>query len=420
MLRKALPSFRAGYLTKIRRTFFSTTTCRFSGRASLEESVLKALDSSTPLDAYPILQQICKIGNIVPANIMKRLYDFAATSPNPFHIHLFSSLVTVSAVGRHHFLPNLERVIKLQLAQKNFEACISLIQEVEIVNGGAIVLSYETLEALIVAAKYSGDAEFALHALKLINENYQNIFARTWGLVFQLVLDTRDYEGLKYIYKSALVPGLLVLDDASYLRMASIASQHGDLRMCEWSSLRMRRRQRALQLGVASDSLKLYIYLIESAASSSMKNTDNKFAARFQAVCRYLVRLGPLAGQVSPKDLPLSVQALIESKENSKQLAEIFETICKDQSVNGKVRTLIFNLLLSADIARSSDPLSSLQLARAAGADGVDFDEESILLLMEVAQRSNAGRKAFEALIKQNPTPRVLHRARLLAGRSST
>lgn len=420
MLRKALPSNGAFLLTKHSRSFRFAETLRFLDRPSLEKTVSEALDSSTPLNAYPILQQMCRDGNTVPPHIMKRLYDDAAASSNPLHTHLFSSLVTVSFVGRQHFLPNFERVIKLQLAQQNFEACISLIQEVEIVNSGAIVLSYETLEALIVAAKYNGDTEFALHALKLMNDNYQKVYARTWGLAFQLVLDTRDYEGLKYIHKSALVPGLLVPDDASYLRMASIASQNGDLRMCEWSSLRMRRRQRALQTGDASDSLKLYIYLIESAASSSISNTDNKLAASFQAVCRYLVRLGPLASQVSPKDLPLSIQAVVKSEEHNKQLAEIFQTICRDHSVSREVRTLILNLLLSADIARSSDPLSSMQLARSARADDVDFDEESILLLMEVAQRGNAGPKAMEALVKQNPTPRVLHRAKLLAENSPT
>lgn len=393
-----------------RRYLAARPFCQASSGASQlpdEKRVIELLGSPEPLNAYPLIKAICDSGKVIPSAIMSHFYDVVKATGNPFHTDLFARLVTVNQVGPENFTSNVDRVIHLYLQQLNWEMCIAFIREVELANKGEHAFSYDTLESILISAKWHNDIEIAFQVVQIIHGTYPNVYGRTWGLLAQLSLDTEDYECLKWLHKVALVPGLLVLDDASYMRLARIAALNGDLRMCEWAALRMRRRQRALNTGSPTDSLQLYIYLIEAASRSSVANGGK--SASIKAVCRYLVRLGEMAPNVSICDLPQTVAALVESESNDKYVRELFDTICHDATVDSGVKTLIFNLLLAAKASSPNTTMNEItDIVRGGGAHmGIDLNEDSVVCLLDLAKRFQSGRDTYEAIAAQCSTPRV-------------
>jgi len=357
----------------------------------------------------------------IPPSIISLFYDLCVADASPLAPYFFSQLVTVDQVGVRHFALNCERLVKLLLARDNYEMCIAFIRDIELANKGELALSYDTLEALLIAAKWHKDVDIALQVMQILVGSHSNVYARTWGLFVQLGLETRSYDALKWAHKTALIPGLLVLDDASYLRLAQIAAQNGDLRLCEWSSLRMRRRQRALGSQTTSeDSFQLYVCLIEAAAKNStnpaaMEDSSTDQWVSFHTVCRYLVRLGPLANKVSVSDLPMMVEALSSHPGRLKILTEIYFELTSedtaDQGAHDAVKTLIFNLLLHVLLKTAP-----LEAARAFAFEGRDrligFNENSILNFIDLALRSGSDQKTLQALAIQCPTPKVMRRIR--------
>lgn len=381
-------------------------------RRAHSEAIPAAPLSSSVYEAWPLIRQRYlappKSGTVPPA-IVSEFYGICTRDPSPLAPFYFSQLVTVNRVGARHFAANCERLVKLLLARDCIESCIAFIREIELANKGNLELSYDTLEALLIAAKWHGDADIAHQAMQILVQQHQHVYARTWGLFMQLCLDTANYNTTKWCHKHALVPGFLVLDDASYLRLAQIAAQNGDLRLCEWSSLRMRRRQRALGSSSSSrDSLNLYICLIEAAARSD--------ETQITTVCRYVARLGALASEVSVGDLPQAVAALTEPQDLAVVL-EIFDEIA-DSEAHDAVKTLLFNLLLSALLAVSSSG-GQLAPARAFAVEAreraIKFNEDSTLLLIELARRGGSDARTLEAIAMQCPSEKVLGRVRSIA-----
>lgn len=415
---------------------------RFIGSAGLTtrsnaltvQNVLDTLDTSDVLEAYPLVLALRDKHSAIPPSVMTKFYESVKrNSCNPLAIDCFTRLVTVQQVGPKHFSNNVERVISLYLENNSWEMCIAFIREIELANKGELVFSYETLESLLISAKWHNDPEIALQLVQIMQSTYPNVYGRTWGLLAQCLLANEDYNGLDWLHRTALIPGLLVLDDASYVKLAKVAATHGDLRLCEWAALRMRRRQRALKAPIDPRmSLQMYIYLIEAASSSaskraaleggqlspenehydnfnSAKNNNSHNFASIKAVCRYLVRLGRMASNVSVRDLPQTVQALASNESNDMYTRELFDTISNDSAVENHVKTLVFNLLLATKVLSSNTSIEDVvRIVQSGGADsGVELNEDSVICLLELASKFKTGDETLEAIAMQQRTPKV-------------
>lgn len=413
------------------------------------QNVLDTLDSTDVLEAYPMVLALRDKHSAIPPSVMTKFYEtIKRNNHNPLAVDCFARLVTVQQVGPKHFSSNVERVVNLYLENRSWEMCIAFIREVELANNGEHVFSYDTLESLLISAKWHNDPEIALQLVQIIQSTYPNVYGRTWGLLAQCLLANEDYNGLEWLHRTALIPGLLVLDDASYIRLAKVAAAHGDLRLCEWAALRMRRRQRALEAHIDPQmSLQLYIYLIEAASSSASKraalqegdqaaesdqvaesgqaaanehlplgssNQDqisgngHNFAS-IKAVCRYLVRLGRMASKVSVRDLPQTVNALASNESNDLYTRELFDTISQDSTVESDVKTLVFNLLLATKVLSTNTSIEDVvRIVQSGGADsGVELNEDSVISLLELASKFKTGDETLEAIAMQQRTPKV-------------
>lgn len=341
------------------------------------------------------------------------IYNLVKEERNPLLSHLFVH----SQVPRRKrpIKEHLERVLGLYIGQGDCESALAFLRDVEIANKGTIQIRYETLESLILAAKYQEDAVMAWQCAQIMSHLYPSgLYSRTWCLLLSVVLRQEHYEALCWIYKEACVPGYVILDDYSYLHMADIASKNGDLSLCRWAALKMRRRQRELSVVDPTSTLKLFIYLVEASASSARLNKDQDFTDQpapptIRAAFRFFIRLGDMAARVWAEQLPQMVLAL-KSPENQQYATAIFEKMCQDTNSNELIRTLLLNILLKA--VSTAEAHEILLLAQQTG---VRYNEETVLLLVRMAEKEYDSSK-IEQLVLQQPSSRVLNAASQAAG----
>ncbi|GMM50883.1 hypothetical protein DASB73_018410 [Starmerella bacillaris] len=379
---------------------------------SLAAQVAKTLEQKDVLKTYKLLHEYTQYSKPIPPNAMKSFYDVVKEKNDVFHTHLLSKFVTVEAVGEDDFIVYFNRLIQLYLMQGNYIHCLAFIRTVEYINKGEVSILYYGLEMLVKSAKYQNDIATAQEAVQVMVDNDSKINSRTWGMLLQLALDTDNYDSIKYIYKNALATGYLVPDDASYLRIANLAARQGDTRVCEWTALRMRRRQQAVALSKSrpapdsqdsaiseldrlniernhEDALELYTCLIEAAAVSSIKKKD-KYSATMRAVFRYLGRLGHVAQQLSVRQLPNVVKAL-NIDDNLENGVEFFSALCSDASAPTDTKLLVLNLLIACMIQNEREGI--IEVCELAARNQLKLNSESNGLL---AQISKTDRRLYE------------------------
>lgn len=208
----------------------------------LAVSAFLALNSRNPMQAYTYLRELRPI----PKDLMLKFYQHVKKCNTVFHTHLFANLVSAENLTTDQFETNFAKLIVLYLTQNNYEQCLILIRNVECANSGSVPLPNVALEMLVKSAKWHNDVDTAQSAVQAMLTLNQPVYSRTWGMLLQLALDTSDYDALMYVYKHALIPGFLIADDRSYLRIAALGALKGDLNLCEWAALHMRRRQRVV------------------------------------------------------------------------------------------------------------------------------------------------------------------------------
>lgn len=338
------------------------------------------------------------------------IYNIVKEKRNPLLSHLF---IHSQVPRRKRPIQNhLDRSLGLYISQNDCESALAFLRDVEIANKGSIQMSYDTLESLLLAAKYQNDADTAWQCAQVMSQLYPSgIYSRTWCLLLSVVLSQEHYEALLWIHKEACVPGYVILDDHSYLCMARIASKHGDLSLCRWAALKMRRRQRELGVVDPESTLKLFIHLVEASASASSArfNQDQVFVDKpgpptIRAAFRFFVRLGDTAARVSAGQLPEMVESL-RCVKNQQYAIGIFEKMCGDPTSNELVRILLLNVLLKA--VPDAEARNLLSLAQQTG---VRYNEETVLLLIDMATR-DCDDAAIERLAREQPSLRVINAA---------
>lgn len=378
--------------------------------------VLAALEARRPQLAHAVLREM----RPVPVPLMTQFYEYAKRANTPLHTHLFATLVQAELHAPQQFVYNFARVIVLYLLQDNYEQCLAFVRSVERANKGTVPLAFRALEMLVKSAKWHDDVETAQAAVEAMRVQGYSVYSRTWGMLLQLALDVRSHGALVYVHKHALVPGFLVADDASYLRMAALAAEHGDLHLCEWAALRMRRRQRTVavargeaapltaepgdaielksrdtsiaatsaadpvdQAGVGEDAaaLEFYTYLIEAAAVSSLAG-PHPGAAGLHVAFRYIGRLGQLSRFIAVRELPSVVRAL-GAPDNEETTLLFFDALCQDRAADEAVKVLVLNLLLAANLRFRRQGLAAV--ARIAHRNRVPVNSETLGLLINAS-----------------------------------
>lgn len=346
---------------------------RFNSTESITVRINRALAETPPCAAFDVLAEYSRSGNNLPTKYMFALQEKLRKSPEPLLVRLFVDLLPLTAVRHRHKFVN--GAVDLYISLGDLETALDFIREVQIVNSGAFEFQYEVLERMIIAAKYQNDAEIAWQAMQMIVANSSNmVYARTWGIFLSTILEARHHESLQWFYKTAAIPGFIVLDDSSYLSMASIAAENGDPHMCRWAALRMRRRQRAL--GVSSppkDLLKVFVYLVEASAGKG----------EYKAACRYIVRLRDSTSSLRSSDFH-QLLALLRSEDTVfEYYIGIYHEMSTDPLANEAVKTLLFNLLLESRI-QATQYQQGLTLYQHARDAAVVFNNTSRLLIVHL------------------------------------
>lgn len=350
---------------------------RIQRRSQSTESITlrinRALAENPPYAAFDVLAEYSRSGNNLPTKYMFALQEKLQESPDPLLVRLFVDLLPLTAVRHRQKFVN--GAVDLYISMGDLETALDFIREIQIANSGAFEFQYEVLERMIIAAKYQKDAEIAWQAIQMIVANSSNmVYARTWGLFLSTVLDARHHESLQWFYKTAAIPGFIVLDDSSYMSMAAIAAENGDPHMCRWAALRMRRRQRALNvISPPKDLLKVFVYLVESSAGKG----------EYKAACRYIVRLSDGTSSLRSSDFHQLLAVLRSDESAFEYYIGIYQEMSTDPLANEAVKTLLFNLLLESRI-QATHYQQGLTLYQHARDAAVVFNNTSRLLIVQL------------------------------------
>lgn len=346
---------------------------RFNSNTSISTRINEALAENKPYRAFDVLAEYCRSGDNLPSKYMLALYEKLKPLHDPLLVHLFVEMLPLTAIK--HRTKFINAAVQLYLSVGDLETALTFIRNVQLANAGTFKFHYDVLESVIVAAKYQNDAEVAFQAMQMLAATAHNmVYARTWGLFLSTILEARHYESIQWFYRTAAIPGFVVLDDNSYMSMAAIAAENGDPHMCRWAALRMRRRQRALNIvSPADDLLKIFIYLVEASAGKG----------EFKAACRYIVRLSDSTSTLRSAQFPHLLSLLATEDAAFEYYIGIYQEMSTDPLANEAVKTLLFNLLLESRIKAThyQQGLTIYQHARDAA---VVFNTTSRLLLIQL------------------------------------
>jgi hypothetical protein len=262
-----------------------------------------------------------------------------------------------------------ERLISLHVATGEIEGAIDVMREAALSGLG---LSFHTNEKLLIALLENGDIDFAWEIVyKLHGEGV--MYSRTWGLFISYAAKAYHHQALEWAWKTAMVPGNVVLDDWCFLRLMEVAKRHGNYSMVRWAFLRYRQRILASEQTIPTTGKSL-APLIEAHA----------FADQFQPALEIIERLGEGASDLQLRDIPNFIDLILKSPQNFSRLEKKFLNLQQKAWAVDSVKTLLYNIILEALSRKDMD--SALTLYREGQFKfDVSPNEDTILSVIKIA-----------------------------------
>lgn len=263
-----------------------------------------------------------------------------------------------------------ERLIALYIGTGELEGAIDVMREAA-QNG--MGLPFHTNEKLMIALLENGDIDFAWEIVYKLH-GQGTVFSRTWGLFISYAAKGYHYLPLEWAWKTAIIPGNVVLDDWCFLRIIEVGKRNGDYSMVRWAFLRYRQRILASGQSIPSTG-KTLVPLIEAHA----------LAEEVPPGLEVIERIGESASDISLRDIPEFLKLVTKSQTNFNLLEKKFYELKKNPRSVDAVKTLLYNMLLK--VLSGVDMESALSLYR----DGqFKFDvapnEDTIVCIMKIAR----------------------------------
>lgn len=262
-----------------------------------------------------------------------------------------------------------ERLVSLYMATGEIEGAIDVMREAAL-NG--LGLSFHTNEKLLIALLESGDIDFAWEIVyKLHGEGI--MYSRTWGLFISYSAKAYHHKALEWAWKTAMIPGNVVLDDWCFLRLMEVGKRHRNYSMVRWAFLRYRQRILASQQAIPTTGKSL-VPLIEAHA----------LADQLQPSLEIIERLGEGASDVQLRDIPNFIGLVLKSPQNFSRLEKKFLTLQQKARAVDSVKTLLYNIIL--ETLSRKDMHSALTLYREGQFKfDVSPNEDTILSVIRIA-----------------------------------
>lgn len=312
-------------------TLFSTlaechqTTKQHSELAMLlmEKYIEHGYTSGRSQNPIKVLDQLCKVLVNASDPLLKYRY-FQLTQT------LTSLPKSKNTVARLY-----ENQLKLCISSGEFEQAILIIKEAAL-NGFS--LFYHLNEIVFLTLLENGDIDYAWEMLNRMDK-MDAIYARTWGLFITHAADQYHYEALKWAYKTAAIPGSVVLSDWCYQRMTDVGVRNGDYEMVRWCNIRMKRRKDVFYQSLDEKDSFYYIPVIEAHAASG----------EIEPAFEILERMRESAEQVQVRHFPQLIDSLLNQQALT-TATNMFITIVDKGTCTESVKTLLMNILVKSTL----------------------------------------------------------------------
>lgn len=288
-------------------------------------------------------------------NIATNLFETVVQTGDSFirYKYILSTLALVdsrNSINKKSLRTLLNHIVRLFISTNELEGALTaLIMDAS--STSDVQLSYEVNESLVVALLSIGDIDLSWKILKSMHAEGR-IYSRIWGMFINVAAQSYHYAALEWVRNAAIIPGYVVVDDWSYMRMAETASRNGDYRMTRWCLLRIKKREVLLNQSMNLNMVqKFMIPLIESHAAQG-----NVFKA-----IQFIQRMRDTADGILIRDIPQLVSKLSGDVKSMELALEQTKLCFHDPRTPDAVRSLMLSLVCTA-ILQGSNPQWALQL----------------------------------------------------------
>lgn len=288
-------------------------------------------------------------------NIATNLFDTVVQTGDSFirYKYMLSTLALVgsrNSINKKSMKLMLNHIVRLFISTNELEGALTaMIMDAS--STSDVQLSYEVNEVLVVALLTVGDVDLSWKILKSMHAEGR-IYSRIWGMFINVAAQSYHYEALEWVRNAAIIPGYVVVDDWSYMRMAEIASRNGDYRMTRWCLVRIKKREVLLNQSMNLNMVqKFMVPLIESHAAQG-----NVFKA-----LQFIDRMKETADRILIRDVPQLVSALCNDVQSMEIALDQTKACFQDPRTSDAVRSLMLSLVCTAFL-QGSNPQWALQL----------------------------------------------------------
>lgn len=353
--------------------------------AAITEALLRNLDSP---DAYEtvflIMDQMYALNYFIPSDHLSQLLEAVLKQADPFlryrYILHLQTLISRRKVAKKFLYRFLFKVIQMYISTGEIEGALNFIGQIAADNPRKnFQLPTLITEALLLAVLRLGDVSLAMEVVNRLEKSGSAIYSRTWGIFVSHAARERHLEAVDYAWKNALIPGRVVVDDATYKMIIETAVDHGHIPLAKWAFMRMRRRKQLLGIKEDNNIIDLFGRIIEAHGNERRDET-----ARSRAIIDAISLISKVRHEVSAlklRHLPNLINSLAQSRDQTEHLDRI-SRIFKDSEVVREVKTLLLNIGLAATLTSPDRKRGLLFFEYFTSQDDIFPNDDTILCLL--------------------------------------